>query len=168
MENLRREISLRQLQDMFFYTFGIVPLDNYNVIGDGITDNRLQIQQAIYDAIAAGAKYIFVSKGEYYYSGTLQRTDEVKFIGNAVDSTIANIEIKDFPEIYLNPEKFINIGTIQLYCSNGEIPSNFLLCNGDTITEEEYPELYAIIGDTLPNKTHDGEDTRLKYIIKAK
>ena len=168
MDNLRRDISLRQLQDLFFNTFGIVPLDNYNVIGDGITDNRLQIQQAIYDAIVAGAKYIFVTKGEYYYSGTLQRTDEVMFMGNATEASIANVEIKEFPEMYLNPEKFINIGTIQMYCTTDDIPENFLLCDGDTISEDDYPELYNLIGSTLPNITYSGADTRIKYIIKAK
>ena len=168
MDNLRRDISLRQLKDLFFEVYGIVPLDNYNVIGDGVTDNRLQIQQAIYDAIAAGAKYIFVTKGEYFYSGTLQRADEVIFMGNATDSTIANIEIQEFPEVYLNPEKFINIGTIQLYCTNGDIPNNFLPFNGGSIDEEEYPELYKLIVNTLPYLTYSGGDTRMKYIIKAK
>ena len=62
------EIKMQELRDMFFYVFGIVPLQNYNVVGDGMTDNRLGIQQAIYDAISVGAKYIFVPKGNYYYS----------------------------------------------------------------------------------------------------
>ena len=53
-------MRLEELKNMFFYVFGIVPLQNYNVIGDGITDNRLKIQQAIYDAIEVGAKYIFL------------------------------------------------------------------------------------------------------------
>lgn len=56
------EIKMQELKNLFFYTFGIVPLQNYNVIGDGITDNRLGIQQAIYDAIEVGTKYIFVPK----------------------------------------------------------------------------------------------------------
>ena len=75
------EIKMQELKDMFFYTFGIVPLQNYNVVGDGITDNRLGIQQAIYDAIENKVKYIFVPKGNYYYSGQLFKTDEVILIG---------------------------------------------------------------------------------------
>ena len=71
MSEITRELRMQELQDLFFYTFGIVPLQNYNVVGDGMTDNRLQIQQAIYDAIQVGAKYIFVPKGNYYYSNTL-------------------------------------------------------------------------------------------------
>ena len=82
------EIRMQELKDMFFYTFGIVPLQNYNVVGDGMTDNRLGIQQAIYDAIEVGAKYIFVPKGNYYYSGNLFKTDEVIFIGNNTDTEI--------------------------------------------------------------------------------
>lgn len=164
MNNLRRDISLRQLEDLFFHTFGIVPLDNYNVIGDGITDNRLQIQQAIYDAIAVGAKYIFVTKGEYCYSGTLQQTSDVVFIGNATEANINNVDIIQFPQNYLSS----GVGTIVEYCSNNDIPSDYLLCNGGTITQDEYPELYKQIGDTLPYKTSSGGDTRIKYIIKAK
>ena len=71
MSDIRNLVKMKELQDMFFYTFGIVPLQNYGVVGDGTTDNRLNIQQAIYDAIEIGAKYIFVPKGEYYYSNTL-------------------------------------------------------------------------------------------------
>ena len=32
------EIKMQELKDLFFYTFGIVPLQNYNVVGDGMTD----------------------------------------------------------------------------------------------------------------------------------
>ena len=62
-----QELKMQELKNLFFYTFGIVPLQNYGVIGDGMTDNRLKIQQAIYDAIEVGAKYIFVPQGEYFY-----------------------------------------------------------------------------------------------------
>ena len=78
------ELKMNELKNLFFYTFGIVPLQYYNAIGDGFTDNRLSIQQAIYDAIDVGAKYIFVPKGNYYYSETLQDTEQVIFIGNNV------------------------------------------------------------------------------------
>ena len=99
---MSNEIKMEELKDMFFYTFGIVPIQNYGVVGDGMTDNRLAIQQAIYDAIEVGAKYIFVPKGNYYYSGQLFKTDEVIFIGNNVQAKIEGIEIKSFPEIYKN------------------------------------------------------------------
>lgn len=62
MSDIRRDMSVTQLKNMFFYTFGIVPLCYYNVVGDGVTDNRLQLQQAINDAVANGIKYIFVEK----------------------------------------------------------------------------------------------------------
>ena len=39
-------------------------------------------------------------------------------------------------------------------------PNGFLACDGSTITQSAYPELYAIIGGTLPSKSG--------YIIKAK
>ena len=58
MSDIRNLVKMKELQDMFFYTFGIVPLQNYGVVGDGTTDNRLNIQQAIYDAIEIGAKYM--------------------------------------------------------------------------------------------------------------
>ena len=39
-------------------------------------------------------------------------------------------------------------------------PNGFLACDGSTIVQSDYPELYAIIGGTLPSKSG--------YIIKAK
>lgn len=62
MSDIKRDMNITQLKNLFFYTFGIVPLSYYNVTGDGITDNRKQIQQAIIDAIDNGIKYIFVEK----------------------------------------------------------------------------------------------------------
>ena len=97
MSDRIQELRMNELKDMFFYTFGIVPLQNYGVIGDGMTDNRLKLQQAIYDAIEVGAKYIFVPKGNYYYSQELFRADEVSFLGNSIDAYIKDIEIKQFP-----------------------------------------------------------------------
>lgn len=97
MSDKIQELKMNELKDMFFYTFGIVPLQNYGVVGDGMTDNRLKIQQAIYDAIEVGAKYIFVPKGNYYYSQELFRADEVAFIGNSIDAYIKDVEIKQFP-----------------------------------------------------------------------
>ena len=73
-------MKLEELKNLFFYTFGIVPLQYYNAIGDGMTDNRLKIQQAIYDAIEVGAKYIFVPKGEYYYYNKSIRTFLLYFL----------------------------------------------------------------------------------------
>ena len=95
-----QELKMSELKNLFFYTFGIIPLQNYNVIGDGMTDNRLNIQQAIYDAIEVGAKYIFVPKGEYYYSNQLFRADEVIFIGNNINAKIEGVEIRQFPDLW--------------------------------------------------------------------
>ena len=46
MSDLKRDMNITELKNMFFYVFGIIPLSYYNVVGDGITDNRLHIQQA--------------------------------------------------------------------------------------------------------------------------
>lgn len=97
MNDRINELKMNELKDLFFYTLGIVPLQNYGVIGDGMTDNRLKIQQAIYDAIEVKAKYIFVPKGNYYYSQELFRADEVAWLGNSIDAYIKNVEIKQFP-----------------------------------------------------------------------
>lgn len=97
---MRNELKIDELKNMFFYTFGIVPLEYYNAVGDGMTDNRLSIQQAIYDAIDVGAKYIFVPKGNYYYSNNLLETSKVIFIGNNVDTEIKDIEIRQFPDLW--------------------------------------------------------------------
>ena len=184
IEEKKREIRIKQLKTEFFYVFGILPLAEYNVVGDGITDNRLQIQQAIYDAIEIGVKYIFVEKGEYYYSGTLQRAEELVFVGNSEDAHIAGIEIHQFPEMYAESaaitEEIAPIGMIELYCTSGtSIPSKYLLCDGATVSKTEYASLFDIIGTeeekqsssetfTLPSLTPGGTDTRMKYIIKAK
>lgn len=98
MSDTRRDIKVTELKNMFFYTFGIIPLDYYNVVGDGLTDNRLQLQQAITDAIANDIHYIFVTKGEYYYSNTLRDLDKVTFIGNSNEAYIENVDIMQFPD----------------------------------------------------------------------
>lgn len=173
------EIKMDELKDLFFYTFGIVPLQNYGVIGDGMTDNRLQLQQAIYDAIEVGAKYIFVPKGNYYYSQQLFRTDEVIFVGNNVDTYIENLEIRQFPDLWNEAQATTGaitpIGGVILNCAK-TVPEYYLECNGqevniadytslyETITEdlpEEYPETF-----TIPNLNTGTEST--KYIIRAK
>lgn len=173
------ELKLEELKDLFFYTFGIVPLQNYNVIGDGMTDNRLKIQQAIYDAIEVGAKYIFVPKGNYYYSQTLFRSGEVIFIGNNIDSHIENIEIRQFPDLWNESQATTGaitpIGGIILTASI-EIPENYLECNGATKNVEDYTALYEAITSnlpdeypttfTIPNLSTGSAGT--KYIIRAK
>lgn len=161
------ELKMEELKNLFFYTFGIVPLQNYNVIGDGITDNRLKIQQAIYDAIEVGARYIFVPKGEYFYSAQLFKSNEVVFIGNNTDTKIKDVEIEQFPE-------FTPIGGIIISASLN-IPANYLECNGQAVNSEDYPYLYkAISGETdspdttfnLPTLTSPGSG--MKYIIRVK
>lgn len=161
------ELKMDELKNLFFYTFGIVPLQNYNVIGDGITDNRLNIQQAIYDAIEVGARYIFVPKGEYFYTAQLFKANEVVFIGNSVDSKIKDIEIEKFPE-------FTPIGGIIISAALN-IPANYLECNGQTVNSVDYPFLYkALKGETEnPDSTFDlptlaSPGSGMKYIIRAK
>ena len=177
MSEITRELRMQELQDLFFYTFGIVPLQNYNVVGDGMTDNRLQIQQAIYDAIQVGAKYICVPKGNYYYSNTLFNKDEVIFVGNNTDAYIENVEIRQFPDLWneaqASSSALVPVGGIVLYAGIN-LPSNYLECNGQTVNTSEYNSLYEVLNTTenktdtftIPNLSTGNEKT--KYIMRAK
>lgn len=179
------EIRMQELKDMFFYTFGIVPLQNYNVVGDGMTDNRLGIQQAIYDAIEVGAKYIFVPKGEYYYSGNLFKSDEVIFIGNSVDSKIEGIEIRQFPDLWNEAQAtssaLVPTGGIFLYAGKKNLSTAFLECNGQTVNTTDYLSLYETLNNvevnedniedlpetfSVPNISSGNSNT--KYYVRAK
>ena len=173
------ELKIEELKNLFFYTFGIVPLDYYNVVGDGFTDNRLNIQQAIYDAISVGAKYIFVPKGNYYYSQELFQTNEVIFIGNNVNAYIKDVEIRQFPDLWNEAQATTGaitpIGGIILTASV-EVPEYYLECNGQTVNVADFTSLYeALTSDlpeeypetfTIPNLSTGNEST--KYIIRAK
>ena len=173
------ELKMEELKDLFFYTFGIVPLQNYGVVGDGMTDNRLQIQQAIYDAINVGAKYIYVPKGNYYYSQELFKASDLIFVGNNVDSHIENVEIRQFPDLWNEAQATTGaitpIGGIILTASK-TIPNYYLECNGQTVNVSDYIGLYESITDklpeeypetfTIPNLSTGNEGT--KYIIRAK
>lgn len=173
------EIKMTELKNMFFYTFGIVPLDYYNVVGDGFTDNRLAIQQAIYDAISVGAKYIFVTKGNYYYSQQLFRASDVIFVGNNTESHIENVEIRQFPDIWNEAQATTGaitpIGGIILTASV-DVPEYYLECNGATLNVADYTSLYESITSDLPDEypeTFTIPDlstgtTGTKYIIRAK
>lgn len=178
-----KEIKMEELRDLFFYTFGIVPLQNYNVVGDGMTDNRLAIQQAIYDAIEVGAKYIFVPKGEYYYSNNLFRVDEVMFVGNNVDTEIEGIEIRQFPTLWeeaqASSSALVPIGGVIIYAGKDNIPTNYLECNGQNVVTADYISLYSKLNNitvdeetelpenfNIPNISTGQENT--KYIIRAK
>lgn len=181
MEDIRRHTSLIQLRNDFFYTFGIVPLEYYNVIGDGITDNRLQLQQAINDAIINKIKYIFVPKGEYYYSNSLRDAEQIIWVGNSAEAYIEGVEIKQFPDLWnesqANAAGLIPIGSVILYAGT-TMPEGYLLCDGSTKSREEYSSLFEIIG--TPEEKADPEGTtftlptatstidRLQYIIRAK
>lgn len=180
---MQKLMKLEELKNLFFYTFGIVPLQYYNVIGDGMTDNRLKIQQAIYDAIDIGAKYIFVPKGEYYYSNQLFRTDEVIFIGNNVDSKIEGIEIKQFPDLWneaqASSSALVPIAGVVIYAGTGNIPTNYLECNGQAITTTDYISLYGKLNNIVVDEETELPETfnvpnlstgqaSTKYIIRAK
>lgn len=182
MSNKIQELKMQELKDLFFYTFGIVPLQNYGVVGDGITDNRLKIQQAVYDAIEVGAKYIFVPKGEYYYDNQLFKANEVIFIGNNVQTSIKDIEIRQFPDLWneaqASSSALVPVGGIILFAGD-TVPKNYLACNGQTVATNDYINLYAILNDIdittaeeipdtfdIPNLSTGNENT--KYIIRAK
>lgn len=178
------EIRMKELKDMFFYVFGIVPLQNYNVVGDGMTDNRLGIQQSIYDAIEVGAKYIFVPKGNYYYSGNLFKTDEVIFIGNNTDTEIEGIDIRQFPELWGESQSstpaLVPIGGVILYAGKKNLSTAYLECNGQAVNTTDYLSLYETLNNVnvdedtedlpetfnVPNLTTGQSGT--KYIIRAK
>lgn len=178
------ELKMQELKDMFFYVFGIVPLQNYNAVGDGFTDNRLAIQQAIYDAIEVGAKYVFVPKGNYYYSNNLFKADEVIFIGNNTDTYIKNIEIRQFPDLWneaqVGSSALVPIAGVVIYAGKDDVPTNYLECNGQAVTTINYLTLYeklnnvSVDEDTedlpetfnIPNLTTGQSNT--KYIIRAK
>ena len=176
-------MKLEELKNLFFYTFGIVPLQAYNAIGDGMTDNRLKIQQAIYDAIDVGAKYIFVPKGEYYYSNQLFRADEVIFIGNNVDAKIEGIEIRQFPTLWnesqASSSALVPIAGVVIYAGTGNIPTNYLECNGQAITTTDYISLYGKLNNIVVDEETELPETfnvpnlstgqaSTKYIIRAK
>lgn len=177
-----RETKMEELKNLFFYTFGIVPLQSYNVVGDGITDNRLSIQQAIYEAIDVGVKYIFVPKGNYYYSNQLFKTEEVIFVGNNVDTFIEGIEIRQFPDLWSEAQAttpaLTPIGGVIIYAGQ-TIPTSYLECNGQTVNTKEYLSLYAILNNVdtsgmqtipdifnIPSLSTGNENT--KYIMRAK
>lgn len=178
MSDRIQELKISELKDMFFYTFGIVPLQNYGVMGDGMTDNRLKIQQAIYDAIEVGTKYIFVPKGNYYYSQQLFRANEVIFIGNSIDTYIKDIDIRQFPDMWNEAQSessaLVPVGGIIVYAGQS-IPNNYLECKGQTLNTTDYPSLYGVLNGitedlpgtfTIPNLSTGNEST--KYIIRAK
>ena len=173
------ELKMDELKNLFFYTFGIVPLEAYGAIGDGYTDNRLAIQQAINDAIEVGAKYIYVSKGDYYYSQELFNVEQVIFVGNNVDTYIRNVDIRQVPDLWNEAQATTGaitpIGGIILTASI-EIPEYYLECNGQTVNVADYTSLYESITEnipseypetfTLPNLSTGVAGTR--YIIRAK
>lgn len=176
-------MRLEELKNMFFYVFGIVPLQNYNVIGDGITDNRLKIQQAIYDAIEVGAKYIFVPKGEYYYSNQLFRADEIIFCGNSVDSKIEGVEIRQFPDLWgkaqAESSALVPVAGVVIYAGKDAVPSNYLECNGQAVTTTDYIGLYGKLNNIVVDEDTELPETfnvpnlstgraNTKYIIRAK
>ena len=179
MQELMR---LEELKNMFFYTFGIVPLQAYNVIGDGMTDNRLKIQQAIYDAINVGAKYIFVPKGEYYYSNQLFRADEVIFCGNSIDSKIEGIEIRQFPDMFKEAQAsssaLVPVAGVIIYAGTGDIPTNYLECNGQAVATTDYISLYGKLNNIVVDEETELPETfnvpnlsavsGTKYINRAK
>lgn len=178
-----QELKMSELKNLFFYTFGIVPLQNYNVIGDGMTDNRLNIQQAIYDAIEVGAKYIFVPKGEYYYSNQLFRADEVIFIGNNINAKIEGVEIRQFPDLWNESQAvssaLVPIAGVVIYAGKDAVPNNYLECNGQAVTTTDYISLYGKLNNIVIDEDTELPETfnvpnlstgqaNTKYIIRAK
>lgn len=151
MSDKIKEIKMSELKDLFFYTFGIVPLANYDVVGDGVTDNRLALQQAIYDTIDAGAKYIFVSKGEYYYTGELVGLDEVEFCGNSNYAYIEGVTIKRFPKILEDSKEQLANLTEKLETKMSNL-STTLTTNYMTKISDKAKSLEDTVNNTLAEK----------------
>ena len=184
MNDKVQEIKMQELRDLFFNVLGIVPLQNYGVVGDGITDNRLKIQQAIYDAIEVGAKYIYVPGGEFHYENNLFSTDEVIFIGNNTRASIEGIDIRQFPDLWGESQSsssaLVPIASVVIYAGKDTIPVNYLECNGQAVTTLDYIGLYGKLNNitvtedtedlpetfTIPNLSTGQSGT--KYIIRAK
>lgn len=164
-----QELKMQELKDLFFYTLGIVPLQNYNVVGDGITDNRLNLQQAIYDAIEVGAKYIFVPKGNYYYSQELFRADEVAWLGNSIDAYIRGVEIKQFPSfdnvIYVKDEySESNQDTYSINYINKEINKKVDKVEGKDLSTNDFTNEYKQKLDNSINAENEySESTKNTY-----
>ena len=178
-----QELKMSELKNLFFYTFGIIPLQNYNVIGDGMTDNRLNIQQALYDAIEVGAKYIFVPEGECYYSNQLFRADEVIFIGNNINAKIEGVEIRQFPDLWNESQAvssaLVPIAGVVIYAGKDAVPNNYLECNGQAVTTTDYISLYGKLNNIVIDEDTELPETfnvpnlstgqaNTKYIIRAK
>lgn len=49
----------------------------------------------------------------------------------------------------------VPVGTILIWPGTKDnVPMGYMMCNGDSIRKDEYPELYAIIGDNFNNKAY--------------
>lgn len=57
-------------------------------------------------------------------------------------------------------------GAVMAYAKSGtwEPPAGWLECNGATITEQQYPKLYNVLGGTLPTITQISSSVR--YVVK--
>lgn len=75
-------IYLRELQNFFFQTLGMMSITHYGAIGDGRRDNYGPIQVAIDDAKRRGLSYIYVPFGRYIYTGEIYNNEGITFIGN--------------------------------------------------------------------------------------
>jgi len=69
----------------------------------------------------------------------------------------------------------VPIGTVQILTSL-TMPKGWLLCNGDSYSKVNYPDLFAVIGNTfggtdpnfnVPTISSIGGTGRLRYAIKA-
>lgn len=57
-------------------------------------------------------------------------------------------------------------GAVMAYAKTGtwEPPAGWLECNGQTITEQQYPKLYNVVGATVPTITQISSSVR--YVVK--
>ena len=92
-------IYLRELQNFFFETLGMMSITHYGAIGDGRTDNYGPIQVAIDDAHRRGLSFLYVPYGRFIYAGELIHLEDITFVGNP-KAHIVNIRTGEEIKIY--------------------------------------------------------------------
>ena len=101
-----------------------------------------------------------------------------------MDSQIAGIEIRQFPDLWneaqANSSALVPVGGVVIYAGKDDIPTNYLECNGQAVSTEDYLGLYGKLNNVVvdedtedlpetfnvPNLTTGQSNT--KYIIRAK
>ena len=86
------------------------------------------------------------------FTGTMTG-DSINLTGSlSVPTITSNTNFTSTPTIEVNSVKYnissAPVGTIKMLINNTIVPDGFLLCNGASYSVEDYPNLYACIGNT--------------------